>query len=263
MTAEVIIANEQELDSRALPENPRAAVGLFGTDDPMAVIERATAVSKAIMEIVRTQKLSVQIGPKKHLLVEAWVLMGSMVGVSPVVVWTRPLERDGKNVGWEARVECVRNGAVVSAAEAMCSRDETTWAKRDEFALRSMAQTRATSKALATCLRFIAVLAGFAGTPAEEMPRGDAQSGHAGQSTKRWADYPKSGVGSLCAVCAKEGLMSTTGAPPTIRKSKQGTLQCNGRTNEVVKDGERGWMNHPAPLAEGEEVSDDTPIPFN
>jgi hypothetical protein len=72
-----------------------------------------------------------------------------MLGVFPVCVWTRPLERDGQQFGWEARVEArTRSGELVGAAESQCTRDENTWAKRDDYALRSMAQTRATSKAL-------------------------------------------------------------------------------------------------------------------
>lgn len=49
-------------------------------------------------------------------------------------------------------------------------RDERTWKDRDDYALRSMAQTRATSKALRGPLGFIVTLAGFEATPSEEMP---------------------------------------------------------------------------------------------
>jgi hypothetical protein len=271
MTAtEIILPDDQPRELVAESAN------LWGSSNPAVVVERATAVSRALMDVVRSQKLSVQIWANgksnEYLLIEAWTMLGSMVGLFPRVVWTKPLEVDGKRAGWEARVEVVtRDGSVVGAAESMCTRDESTkkrdgavlhrWADADEHAVRSMAQTRATSKALATCLRFVAVLAGFAGTPAEEMPRdGAGQTGR--RETSRRAEYPKSGLGSLCGVCAKEGLTSTTGAPPTIRKSKQGSMQCNGRTKDIVKDGERGWMNHPEPLHEGEEVHDDAPIPF-
>lgn len=61
------------------------------------------------------------------------------------------------------------HGRIVGSAEAMCTRDERMWANRDDYALRSMAQTRATSKALASPLRFVITLAGYEGTPAEEM----------------------------------------------------------------------------------------------
>jgi hypothetical protein len=62
------------------------------------------------------------------------------------------------------------DGRTIGAAEAMCSRNEHTWAKREDYALRSMAQTRATSKSLRGPLGFIVALAGYATTPAEEMP---------------------------------------------------------------------------------------------
>jgi hypothetical protein len=73
--------------------------------------------------------------------------------------------------GWEARVEArTLAGQVVGAAEAECLRTEKTWSSRDDYALRSMAQTRAVSKALRGPLGFVVTLAGYEATPAEEMP---------------------------------------------------------------------------------------------
>jgi hypothetical protein len=51
----------------------------------------------------------------------------------------------------------------------MCTKAENRWRTADDYAIRSMAQTRATSKALGSVLRFIVTLAGYDGTPAEEM----------------------------------------------------------------------------------------------
>ena len=45
-----------------------------------------------------------------------------------------------------------------------------SWAKADDYAIRSMAQTRATSKALRMPLGFVMELAGFDATPADEIP---------------------------------------------------------------------------------------------
>ena len=74
-------------------------------------------------------------------------------------------------VGWEARVEArTIDGRTVGSAEAMCTRHEANWRSRDDYALRSMAQTRATSKALRQPLGFVITLAGFDPTPAEEIP---------------------------------------------------------------------------------------------
>ena len=47
--------------------------------------------------------------------------------------------------------------------------DETKWAKGPDYARRSMAATRATSKACRLAFSWVMVLAGFQPTPAEEM----------------------------------------------------------------------------------------------
>lgn len=156
-----VLAERMEL----APVRPMHSPTLFNTDDPTVVIDRAQKVAKALGQIVESANLFKQIGAKKHLFVEAWTTCGSMVGVFPVCIWTRKLDN-----GWEARVEArTIHGAVVGSAEAQCTYDEGNWEEKDDFQLRSMAQTRATSKALAAPLRFIPVLAGFASTPAEEM----------------------------------------------------------------------------------------------
>ena len=143
-----------------------ASPTLFGTDDPAAVIAKATAAAKPLAEVVRAQRLAVGINGREHVKVEGWTLLGSMLGVFPICVWSRKLED-----GWEARVEArTRDGALVGAAEAECLRSESKWKSRDDYALRSMAQTRATSKALRQPLGFVMQLAGFDATPAEEMP---------------------------------------------------------------------------------------------
>jgi hypothetical protein len=89
----------------------------------------------------------------------------------------------------------------------------------------------------------------------------DVEDAHGGAPPP--PEAPQEGVGSHCRRCADAGFTSTTGAPPTFRKSKRGDVQCNGRTKELSDQGERGWANHPMPPAEGEAVVDDsTPIPF-
>lgn len=145
---------------------------LFGSDDPNAVVQKAGEHATALVDVVRQRNLIVQIGQGEHVKVEGWTLLGSMLGVFPITEWTRPLHDEaGAPIGWEARVEAqTMDGRTVGAAEAMCTRDENTWRSRDDFALRSMAQTRATAKALRMPLGFIMQLAGFSATPAEEMP---------------------------------------------------------------------------------------------
>jgi len=139
---------------------------LFRSAEPNEIVTHAAETAHALAAVIRKQKLSVSIQGRSYVKVEGWTLLGSLLGVFPVLIWSRPLEN-----GWEARVEArTRDGAVVGAAEAMTLRSERSWASRDDYALRSMAQTRATSKALRQPLGFIVEMAGYSATPAEEMP---------------------------------------------------------------------------------------------
>jgi hypothetical protein len=150
-----------ELDAYEPP-----APGLFGTSDPDQVVARAVKVADALERVIREKKLIARIRQNEHVLVEGWTLLGSMLGVFPVLLWTHKLDD-----GWEARVEArTRAGEVVGAAESECLRSEARWAKAEDYAIRSMAATRATSKALRQPLGFVMTMAGFDATPVEEMP---------------------------------------------------------------------------------------------
>lgn len=156
-----------EVVEEALPPAVREthAVNLFGDATPATVIERATEAANALAAVIEDKRLYKQIGQKKHVYVEGWTLLGSMLGVFPIVEWTRQTED-----GWEARVVAKTMGGMeIGAAEGMCSRKEQTWKNRDDFAIRSMAQTRAVSKALRHPLGFIMTLAGYEATPESEM----------------------------------------------------------------------------------------------
>ena len=90
------------------------------------------------------------------------------------VVRSETAEVDG--YGWEARVEVYKDGALAAAGEGMVSRTEESWRDSDDQAVRSMAQTRAASKAIATAARWIPALAGYAGTPASEVDDDSAEA---------------------------------------------------------------------------------------
>jgi len=182
---------------------------LFRTNDPAEVIKRATEVADALKGVLDKQGLTSRIQGRDYVQVEGWTTCGAMLGVVPVVEWTRPLAN-----GWEARVAArTLDGRVIGGAEASCTRDETKWRNADEYALRGMAQTRATSRALRGPLGFIVTLAGYAATPAEEM--GDVQraqpSRPAPQTTAQTAQRserpPTAGQkAAINARCAAAGL---------------------------------------------------------
>lgn len=176
------------------------AANLFRADSPAEVLERARETADAFRPVVSQHSTMIQ--GRRHVTVEGWQTLGAMLGITPVCTWTRKLDD-----GWEARVEArTLDGRVVGAAEAECLRSERQWKSRDDYALRSMAQTRATSKALASPLRFVATLAGAEGTPAEEMPRDEPQSNgkHGFASDKQEGFF--------------NGLLEKAGAAPAQRK---------------------------------------------
>jgi hypothetical protein len=196
---------------------------LFRTDDPLEVVARATRVADTLKSVLNAKGMVQQIQGREHVKVEGWQTLGSMCGVVPVVAWTRKLED-----GWEARVEArTLDGRVVGAAEAMCTRAEKLWKTRDEYALRSMAQTRATSKALRAPLGFVVTLAGYDPTPAEEMPH-DAPE--APQTARAPYQLPDGLFASIAAELKSAGAAATPavqvwldqhGAPPADRFSRR------------------------------------------
>jgi hypothetical protein len=143
-----------------------APLSLF-SGDPEQRLEAARRIANALAPIIERQGLYVTISGKRYVLHEGWTTLGAMVGLFAYVTETRPTpERDG----WEARVEIRRlDGTVLSAAEAECRRDEPHWQDRPSYALRSMAQTRASAKAHRLLLGWVMTLAGYEPTPAEEM----------------------------------------------------------------------------------------------
>lgn len=156
-----------------MPESEQAVVVVdegpasLLTGPPKERIAQATEVANALKSVIDNRRLYANIAKKKYVLYEGWTTLGALVGVFPVCAWSRKADD-----GWEARVEAhTLSGAVVGAAEASCSRDEKNWKDRDDYALRSMAQTRAGAKALRMPLGFIMALAGYEAIPAEEIPR--------------------------------------------------------------------------------------------
>jgi hypothetical protein len=112
----VIDSTAEEIGTEVDTYQPHAPVALFGTTDPVEVLQKASAVAAALKDVLKAQGMVQNIKGKEYVKVEGWQTLGSMLGIVPVVVWTRPI--DG---GWEARVEArTSDGRIVGAAESMC-----------------------------------------------------------------------------------------------------------------------------------------------
>jgi hypothetical protein len=138
---------------------------------PEDTLSLATRMATALKDVVEKQRLFAVIQGKKYPQVEAWMTIARMDNV--VAREARPpIRRDDGS--YEAFVELIRlsDGMVVGAGSALCGTpDDRPWATRGEPARRSMAVTRATSRAFRQQYSWIMALAGYEPTPAEEMPR--------------------------------------------------------------------------------------------
>ena len=157
-TQELVQIDHTELATSAKP---------MGSDEYREAVAEAGEKAKVLAEVVESCNLYATIGGRKYLTVEAWQTIGVGYGITARVDWTRPLEGGG----WEARAVAVNaSNMEVGAAECEAGRpDDKPWDSRPSYQQRSMAQTRAISKSLRSCLSWIVVLAGYSPTPAEEM----------------------------------------------------------------------------------------------
>lgn len=149
------------------------SLGILQVSSPAALVTGASEMAQELAKIINKQGLFTVIQGRQHVNVEGWTTLAVMLGCVAREVET--VERDGVYV---ATVELVRmaDGACISRASAECGSDDEKdrsgkpiWAGRPRYARRSMAQTRATSKACRLAFSWIMQLAGYAVTPAEEM----------------------------------------------------------------------------------------------
>jgi hypothetical protein len=126
----------------------------------------AASMCKAIVT-----ETAVKIGGRRYVRVEGWQSIAVAHGC---VASSGSVERIQGGVRSIGKIIRASDGMVLSSAEGFVGDDEATWGKRDEYAKRAMAQTRAISRACRSAFAHVVVLmnAGLETTPAEEVPSG-------------------------------------------------------------------------------------------
>jgi len=187
---------DAEVESSAIQKR-EGSISALGSA-PTEIIENGVAIANQLKRIVESASLVKNISGKKYVMAEGWTTLGAMLSVFPQVEWTRRMEL-GAGYAWECRVLLVKDGKTLSSAEAMAASSEgAPWA-RNEYSVRSMAQTRATGKAFRLAFSWVMTLAGFEPTPAEEMPATETK---------------KPRRASAATAAAKDG----TDTPPAVAK---------------------------------------------
>jgi hypothetical protein len=127
-------------------------------------------LAKDLAKFIKDNKLSTQVQGKEFVNVEGWQYAGSRLGIVPIVEHVINVSTD-QELKYQAKVTLydLRHGTTVGAGFAICSNKESGKKFYQEFAIASMAQTRAVGKAYRNILAWIIRAAGYEPTPAEEM----------------------------------------------------------------------------------------------
>jgi hypothetical protein len=133
-------------------------------------IKDMTAMAAVLKYHVVKHKLYTNIKNKNYAHVEGWQFAGGMMGLFPQVESVQNIST-GTETKWQAKVNLVdqKTGKIVGVGFAVCSSKEANKKGFDEYAVLSMAQTRAIGKAYRNLIGWVMKLAGYEGTPSEEM----------------------------------------------------------------------------------------------
>lgn len=141
-----------------------ATIKNYSLDKPQEVVAMAVVLKNHIVK----QNLYTNIKGKNYAHVDAWQFAGFLTGLNAVVDSVNDLSND-KEIKWQATVKVYSGDKLVSTGFAVCSNKEAIKKSFDEYAVLSMAQTRAIGKAYRNKLGWVMKLTGYESTPAEEM----------------------------------------------------------------------------------------------
>lgn len=138
----------------------------YKLDSPQQLTKLATVLKQAIV----SENLYTNIKGKNYVNVEGWEFAGACTGIVPLVTMLVDLSTESE-IKYRAEVELknIHTNEVVGGGVAICSNKENTKKTFDEYAIASMAQTRAIGKAYRNIFAWLMKIAGYEPTPAEEI----------------------------------------------------------------------------------------------
>lgn len=166
----------------------------FAATDPLAALEKAREVVTFMADKCQGSQYISNIQGRNYPKVDWWTTVGMGLALFPREVSSKRFEVDERNYGYEAVVEVCRNNIVITRASAICTTKEKSWGNRDEYAVKSMATTRATGKAYRIGLSGLAVMAGLEPTPAEEIPPQGFENGRTATKDEGHGICPEHGI---------------------------------------------------------------------
>ncbi len=135
-------------------------------------IEQVKLFANNLADYIKQNALSVKIKGSDYVKCEGWQYAGNCLGIMPLITELKDKAENSDTV-YKYRATAIlqrrKDGEIVGRGIAICSNKEPNKKTFEEYAIASMAQTRAIGKAYRNLLAWIVKLAGYAETPAEEM----------------------------------------------------------------------------------------------
>ena len=131
--------------------------------------EKTLALASELTKFITERQLTTNIKGKNFVNVEGWQFAGSQLGVAPILTSLENQSSESE-IKYRAEVELRRisDNQLVGRGIAICSNKESIKRNFEEYAIASMAQTRAEGKAFRMLLSWLMKAAGYETTPAEE-----------------------------------------------------------------------------------------------
>lgn len=135
----------------------------------LAKPEQMAQMANVLKDHIIKHNLFTPIMGKNYVNVEGWQFAGGLLGSFPRIKSVENMS-NGTEMKWKAEVEIVnsKTGMIISTGFAVCSNKENKKKTFDEYAILSMAQTRAIGKAYRNVIGWVIKLAGYETTPKEE-----------------------------------------------------------------------------------------------
>ena len=160
---------DYEILNPEIPINEKINITVKVADSLKTIVKHQGLVKKG---------LNKQKPEEEYVLKPGWEMLNTFMGITSVTKVIGDIRNDkGRIVGYKAQCTLLKDpeyvngeivgGKVMSYAEASATREGF---QKDTSSMMSMAQTRAYNKATRNCMGWIMQMAGFQGTPAEEMP---------------------------------------------------------------------------------------------
>ncbi len=176
-------------------------------------VTHTTALANDLKRFVNEKKLFHNIQGKQYVNVEGWQYAGIRLGYLPICEKPERLESEDKTeIKYSCFVElfCVQTKQKVGSGYAVCSNREPGKRSYQEFAVCSMAQTRAVGKAYRNMLAWIIRAAGYEPTPLEEMDDVEKQEKQRhGNSSESKRKKPAAGDPALTQAKGDKIVMAT------------------------------------------------------